>query len=195
MTNNVLAIHGAFSTPLIFGFLKRELHQFNWKFVDYPSQPDSIQSVLNRAQEFEAAGKAYHLVGHSMGGLIALSLSKQTWVKSITTIATPLGGIDLNPLQRWINRSQFLNDITGNSSFVKKLQAQMYPQPVQHIVTTKGFNPWLWEDNDGVVTLRSQRNWCTGSVIDIPANHSEVMLHGTTAQTLRDFWTLDTKQL
>jgi triacylglycerol esterase/lipase EstA (alpha/beta hydrolase family) len=193
MTYNILAIHGAFSTPLIFGFLKRELNQFNWKFVDYPAHPENIQEVLNRAIAFDPGLKTYHVVGHSMGGLVALSLSNLPWVKSITTIATPLGGIDLNPLQRWLNRSQFLNEITGNSKLVKRLQSQQYPQPIQHIVTTKGFNPWLWEDNDGVVTLRSQRHWCAGAVIEVSTNHSEAMMHTTTAQILRDFWTLDTK--
>ena len=193
MTNNILAIHGAFSTPLIFGFLKHELSQFNWKFVDYPLQPDNIQSVLTRAQEFEAGSSHFHVVGHSMGGLVALSLSSLPWVKSVTTIATPLGGIDLNPFQKWINRSHFLNEITSSSKLVKTLQTNSYSQPIQHIISTKGFNPWLWEDNDGVVTLRSQRSWCAGSRIEVPASHSEVMLHPTTAQTLCDFWTFDTK--
>lgn len=193
MTNDILAIHGAFSTPLIFGFLKRELSQFNWQFVDYPAHPESIQEVLDLAGAFETGQQSYHVVGHSMGGLVALYLAAQPWVKSITTIATPLGGIDINPLQRWINRSQFLNEISSTSKLVRRLQTQRYPQPIQHIITTRGFNPWLWEPNDGVVTLRSQRHWCAGTMIEVPANHSEVMMHTTTAQILRDFWTLDTK--
>jgi len=41
--------------------------------------------------------------------------------------------------------------------------------------------------NDGVVSVKSQRTWHTGAVVDIAANHAEVMLRPETVHYLRDF--------
>ena len=127
------------------------------------------------------------IVGHSMGGLIALSLGQEKSVSSIVTIATPLGGLDINLLQSYLSRSHFLSEIANNSKFIRQLHSQKISTPTLHLVTTHGFNPYIYEPNDGVVTVRSQMRWKCGEVHEIHANHSEVLLHEDTVNHIKNW--------
>jgi len=182
---HILAIHGAFSSPRIFNFLHSQLSKkYNWNFFDYRTQTSGLTDIIKSIK----IQTDVHVVGHSMGGLIALGISNQPWVKSITTIATPLGGVDVNFLQSYFTRSDFINDIASHGDFIKKLNQQTYSCPIQHIISTSGFSPWLFEPNDGVITLRSQRAISLGDVHEIAANHAEIMLDKETVKILDKFW-------
>lgn len=188
-TKNIVAIHGAFSTPNIFNFLKKELPQFEWNFVDYSKITSDINKLITTIlTDYKNSKKQHHVVGHSMGGLVALGLANQPWVKSVTTIATPLDGLEINILQSYLSRSSFLGEISTYSDLLKTIHEKTYHTPVQHIISTQGFNPYIWEPTDGVVTLRSQRGWHVGSSHDVSANHSEVMMMPETANILAKFW-------
>jgi pimeloyl-ACP methyl ester carboxylesterase len=182
---NILAIHGAFSSPRIFNFLHNQLSKkYHWIFLDYRNQTSGLSGIMNSIQNYDNV----HVVGHSMGGLIALGIINQPWVKSITTIATPLGGVDVNLLQSYWTRSDFINDIASHGDFIKRLRQMSNQRPVQHILSISGFSPWLYEPNDGVITLRSQRAYALGQVYEIDANHAEVMLDPETVKILDKFW-------
>lgn len=181
---NILGIHGAFSTPRMFNFLQSELHTHKWSFLDYRDKVSDIDSIIALAKKKQFL-EPMHLVGHSMGGLIALSLLQEPWVASVVTIATPLGGLDINLLQSYLSRSHFLSEIAHNSSFIKSIHSNKTKKPVLHMITTHGFNPYIYEPNDGVVTLRSQQRWSCGSTVEIEANHSEVLLHEDTVDSLK----------
>ena len=182
---NILAIHGAFSSPRIFNFLHSQLNKkYHWNFFDYRSQTSGLFSIIKSIPSYADV----HIVGHSMGGLIALGICNQPWVKSITTIATPLGGVDVNFLQSYFTRSDFINDIASHGEFIKNIPKKNYTCPIQHIISTAVFSPWLFEPNDGVVTLRSQRAFSLGKTIEIDANHAEIMLDPTTVKSLDTFW-------
>ena len=122
-----------------------------------------------------------------MGGLIALSLANHIDVDRLVTIATPLGGLDINYIQSYLSRSHFLSEIANNSKFIRNLHQQKITKPTLHLVTTHGFNPYIYEPNDGVVTVRSQTRWSCGQVIQIDANHSEVLLHEDTVNHLKNW--------
>ena len=47
--------------------------------------------------------------------------------------------------------------------------------PWLQIVTTSGNVPWLSKENDGVVTLDSQRHIKTIDLVEMPVNHYEVV--------------------
>ncbi|CAB4122400.1 Alpha/beta hydrolase fold-1 [uncultured Caudovirales phage] len=188
MSTSILAIHGAFSTPKIFNYLKREFRIYDWNFLDYKDTVSDINGLIARAARAYSQHAPCHIVGHSMGGLVGLALAHQPWVRSVTTIATPLGGLDVNLFQSYFSRSTFFNEISSYSDFVTGLHRREYAQPIQHIISTEGFNPWVYERTDGVVTLRSQRAWSAGPTYDVEANHSEVMLHPNTVTILKKFW-------
>lgn len=187
MIKNILAIHGAYSSPFIFNYLKKELPEdYNWQFFDYRKNVEGHMGSLID-QLTASINCEYHIIGHSMGGLLGLWLGENMAIKSITTIAAPLCGIDVTLLQTMMTRSPYIKEIAHNSRFVKSIHDQEYFMPVQHIISTKGYNPFIYEENDGVVTLKSQRGWAAGGVHEIPANHAEVMLHDDTVELVKDF--------
>jgi triacylglycerol esterase/lipase EstA (alpha/beta hydrolase family) len=131
MTTNIYAIHGAFSSPKIFNYLKNKIDQkYRWHFLDYQHETSGLADIISSIKPPASA----HVVGHSMGGLIALGLSTQTWVKSITTISTPLGGVDMNLLQSYLSRSEFVKEISSYGNFVSRLRNIVIDLPVQHLI-------------------------------------------------------------
>jgi triacylglycerol esterase/lipase EstA (alpha/beta hydrolase family) len=180
----VYAIHGAFSSPRIFNYLRYKIGSgFTWTYLDYQDITSGIQDIIANVTEQEYC----HVIGHSMGGLIALALANQSWVKTVTTIATPIGGIDVNIFQSYITRSRFVTEIASHGDFISSLKSQKITKPVQHLITTVGFNPFIYEPNDGVVTVRSQKISSFGDTVEMAANHSEVMLDPKTAHCIRHF--------
>lgn len=186
MREKIFAIPGAFSTPTIYNYLQLCLgREYAWESIDYSNDTANVQDIISRVKPGKGA---YHVVGHSLGGLIALSLSTQPWVKSVTTISAPLGGLDVNPMQRWFSRSEFLGEIRSGGQFVLDLQHTEPKVPTQHLVSVKGFNPYVYEPCDGVVSIRSQMAYSLGKVHQVESNHSEIMLSDHTVDLLRNFW-------
>lgn len=186
MTKKIIAIHGAYSSPVMFNYLRKCIKGYDWVFFDYHASVNGFQEICNTA--LDIITEDCHVVGHSMGGLIALWLAGDVRVKSITTIATPLNGLDVNLAQVYLSRSSFIKEVQAGSRFIRDIHAAGYPMPVQHIITTEGFNPYMNEPNDGVVTMHSQHAWRVGEVHEIAANHSEIMQHESTVKILRQFW-------
>lgn len=183
---HIYAIHGAFSSPTIFNYLKAQLDpQYKWHFLDYQKETGGLQDIISRACP---PTEPHHVVGHSMGGLIALALLNNSNITSVTTISTPLGGAEINFMQQYLSRSEFMSDINSSGEFIRGLQKSKPATPVQHIVSTAGFNPWIYEPCDGVVTLRSQRAFALGPVHDVASNHAEVMMDDRTVAHLKKFW-------
>lgn len=182
---SIYAIHGAFSSPAIFNYLIDQFGpQYTWQFLDYHNETLGILDVIKNAKLVEPA----HVVGHSMGGLIALGLINNEYVTSVTTIACPLGGIEISPMQKWYSRTSFVNDISSTGDFIKTIKNSVITKPVQHLISTCGFNPWMYEPNDGVIPIKSQRAYSLGSTHDISANHVEIMLCKDTVKLLQQFW-------
>jgi len=185
--SDIFAIHGAFSTPRMFSYLKNQLSDHTWHFLDYRDKISDIETIIETAKQHPFSKKV-HVIGHSMGGLIALALANEPWVLSVTTVATPLAGLDFNLFATYLSRSHFLSEISQNSKFIKQIHSQQYEVPILHIVTTHGYNPYMFEANDGVVSVRSQTKWSCGTTFEISANHSEVLLHEKTVETLTNWF-------
>jgi pimeloyl-ACP methyl ester carboxylesterase len=180
-----MAIHGAFSTPTIFNYARHKIKGYDWQLFDYSSNINDFIQVCERA--VDCITEPCHVIGHSMGGMIALYLAGHHNVKSITTIASPLDGLDVSMAQQYMSRSSFIRELRRNGNFIYELHRQAYPMPVQHIITTRGFNPYMFEDNDGVVSLSSQRGWSAGEVHEIAANHAEIMQHDLCIKLIKTF--------
>ena len=181
----IFAIHGAFSTPTIFNYARTKIKSHKWQLFDYSEDINDFQQVCGRA--IEAIAEPCHVIGHSMGGMIALYLAGHWQVKSISTIASPLDGLDVSMAQQYMSRSSFIRELRRNGNFIHDLHRQAYLMPVQHIITTRGFNPYMFEENDGVVSLNSQRGWSAGAVHEIAANHAEIMQHDDCIKQIKTF--------
>lgn len=186
MITSIFAIHGAYSTPKVFNYLKYRLgDNYSWKFLNYQDKVDDLEKIINSVVDLD---EPHHVIGHSMGGLIGLKLIHKPWVKSVTTISTPLGGVDLNIMQRYISRGSFLNDISDYSEFIRSIKQTKTSKPIQHLVSMIGFHPWMYEPNDGVITIRSQLTYSLGPVYKIDTNHIESVLSDKTRELLMNFW-------
>ena len=184
---HILAIHGAYSSPFIFNYMKKELPQnYEWQFFDYRKNPEGhMGPLIDQLQK--CIKDECHVIGHSMGGILALWLGESLAIRSITTIATPLDGLDISIFQAMLTRSPYVKEMAHGSKFLKHIHNQPYCVPVQHLITTKGYNPFIYEESDGVVTMKSQRGWSVGDIHDIPANHAEVMMHDDTIGLVKSF--------
>ena len=180
----ILAIHGAFSTPTIFNYAKVKIRA-DWQMFDYSADINNFERICERA--IAEINEPCHVIGHSMGGMIALYLAGHWQVQSITTIASPLDGLDVSMAQQYLSRSSFIRELSRNGRFIADLHRAAYPMPVQHIITTRGFNPYMFDDNDGVVSLTSQRGWSAGTVHEIAANHAEIMQHDECIKLIKIF--------
>jgi len=181
----IFAIHGAFSTPTIFNYAKSKIKDCDWQTFDYSADINNFEAVCEHA--VDTITEPCHVIGHSMGGMIALYLAGHHQVRSITTIASPLDGLDVGMAQIYLSRSSFIRELQHGSKFIRNLHEQSYPMPVQHIITTKGFNPYMFDENDGVVSLKSQRGWASGEVYEIAANHAEIMQHDDCMKLIKTF--------
>lgn len=189
MTKKIIGVPGAFSTPTIFNYLQITLCDYEWACVDYGANTDTFDQAQQFVGDFLSKEQdEFHLVGHSMGGMLALCCANNPKIASITTIASPLGGLEYSFWQHWFNNSCLVGDLYYFSQHVKKIHNQNYTQPVQHLLTIQGYNPYMSHQNDGVISLNSQRAWHAGTVHEITSNHAEVMLNPQTAQLLDDFW-------
>ena len=180
----ILAIHGAFSTPTIYNYAKHKIRA-DWQMFDYSEDINDFRRVCDRA--VDSITEPCHVIGHSMGGMIALFLAGHYQVQSITTIAAPLDGLDVSMAQQYLSRSSFIRELSRNGRFIADLHRAAYPMPVQHIITTRGFNPYMFDENDGVVSLNSQRGWRASTAHEIAANHAEIMQHDNCIGLIRDF--------
>ena len=116
MARKIFAIHGAFSTPTIFNYMKSKIRNHEWQMFDYS---DDINDFVQMCENAVAAvQESCHVIGHSMGGLIALYLAGHWNVKSITTIASPLDGLDVSMVQQYMSRSSFIRELSHSSRFI-----------------------------------------------------------------------------
>lgn len=182
---DVVAIHGAWSTPLCFGHLAAELDHHvrpnvqltrSSYFLDSMTLDeivDSVRLTLDNQQ------RPVTLVGHSLGGLFALKLHDHPKVKSIVTVSAPLAGIQLNRLAEvflyW--RCPQICKALPQSEWLQDTHYQTYTKPITAIVTDCGFHPAMWRQNDGVITVDSQTDWTPqdSTIIRVGYNHHEVL--------------------
>ena len=177
----MIGIHGAWSGPVSFNYLRSAVKS-RWLTLSYDPMLEDTDTIIDRlANDIRAP---CWLVGHSLGGVIALRLHDHPMVNGIVTVASPLAGLRLNLIQKVMSLSGILAEIASDSRCIRNMQAATYVKPVQHLIATTGFNPFIYEPNDGVLPLKSQTGWTCGPRVDIATNHYEIMLHEQTAAQL-----------
>lgn len=168
-----MCIHGAWSSPVSFNYLSTKVRG-DWIPCTY-SPDQSLSSIIDRLDSICDAPCV--IVGHSLGGVIALNLHDNPNVLGIATMASPLAGLQVGYLAKFMSRSGLICDVASDSGIMRATRTRSYSKPVLHLVSTQGFNPFIYEENDGVVPLRSQRDWHCGEVVDVAANHYEILQH------------------
>lgn len=186
-------IHGAWSSPACFNYLKDKINtKYETTDFSYDCQNSRLEEIVHSASELlyqtTRPGEQVVVVGHSLGGLVALALEKEPKVSRVVTIASPLKGIRMNRIvaEFLAYRAPILRHLVCGSSFLNKLHSDHYTKPLDVIVATRGFNPMIGEPNDGVLTIDCQEGWVppTARLSYIPATHFDVLQHEETVKQL-----------
>lgn len=189
---NIIYIHGANSSARSFKYIQKTLPAHNFLNIEYSVDVPlrvNISKIQNHIQE-EFAEQNVSIIGHSLGGLIAIGLhNKLNSLDKTITISAPFGGSKIVEYFRWIcPRYQMFEDVKSTSLVIKEIQRTVIKKPVLSLVTTGGGNPLLGEPNDGTVTIRSQKAIKGLNYINYDLNHFEVLLSDRIVNKIQDFF-------
>lgn len=182
-------IHGAWSSPACFNYLRDKLKdKYKTVSASYDCQQQSLDDIIKTIKktlyDLTEFDDNVIVVGHSLGGLLSLCLEKEKRVKRVITIAAPLDGIHMNKMVEWYLafKSPILHHIVSNSIFIKNIHTDQYTKPIDIFVATRGYNPMMNEPNDGVVTVEAQENWVpdTATITYVEATHFDILQHDDT---------------
>jgi len=181
----ILAIHGAWSSNTSFNYIKSHTKSKNWHLIDYDHGVDSWHDIV--AKSIGQIREPFIAIGHSLGGLIALQQTNDVLCKGIITLASPLAGLELNLAQLYLSRGTLLNKIVKDGSVMREIHNFAYNVPVMHLIAIKGYNPFIYEDSDGVLPIKTQTGWSCGEICEIAANHYEILQSDAAVNAIKGF--------
>lgn len=180
----IFAIHGAWSSPVSFNYLQTKI-KANWQFLIYDHSSETMEEIVDRARR--EIPKESIVIGHSLGGIIAMLLHESNSLKKSITLASPLYGLELNLVQLYFTRSKLIKQITRDSDAIRTMKSISYNKPVLHLIANRGFNPFIYEANDGVLPQRIQTAWSAGKMVEVNANHYEILQSCETINLIKEF--------
>ena len=168
-------IHGASATSESFNYIRSKLGA--GIDINYDSRngfENNLADMLSALQDT----KDIFFIAHSLGGIyslhIANAIPKQ--VLGAVTLSTPYGGAEVADVAKYfLPFSRLMRDIGPNSWVMKQADKIKIQHPWTNVVTVKGQSPFIVEDNDGVVTIDSQRHHEDMELVDVDYNHYEVL--------------------
>jgi hypothetical protein len=87
----------------------------------------------------------------------------------------------------YMSRASLISKIASSSRQVQEIHELNYQLPVLHLIANKGYNPFIYENNDGVLPLKVQTGWTCGPVAEIAANHYEILQSDATVDAVKGF--------
>jgi len=182
---NVIWIHGANQSSLSFEYLRQKTNFKNEILVNYSSMNrfhDNLDMITEQCQN-----KGPHFViGHSMGGLYALHLTKYLRVVGGVSISTPFRGSSTADWAKYIVPSYPLfKDIGRKSEAVKQANDIELDIPWTQIVSTTGSVPYHNGPNDGVCTIASMMSRPDMNHVEVNHTHYETMCSVQVAELVK----------
>jgi esterase/lipase len=183
---NVMMIHGAWSSRDSFNHITKMIEMYLESYVrhiiylEYNPNNESVYDAVQKAnKELSSDDTETLVIGHSLGGLIALHVSDHKNCYRVITMASPLSGIKINRMFRpfLYARAPILADIAPDSDFVRGLKKKTYEKRVDSLITTRGYNPLMTEKSDGVVSIETQEAWLPSTAVAtyVSNNHYEIL--------------------
>lgn len=188
---NIVFIHGANMSKLSFNYIGQKLNQHNAVFPEYHTQ-NGLENNIQEACDFikESLGnKSFTVIGHSMGGMVGLGVArKMPKCKKLITMSTPFGGSKLaNFMSMVMPYHQMFRDIRTSDPHLQNLIDEPTPVPSLCLVSTVGNSPFNMRENDGVVSIESQKELKGAQIIELPVNHYEILMFDSAICEIRKF--------
>lgn len=179
----IVWLHGAYSASDSFNYFRENRDWGPEIIVEYDANGDLLKITDEIKKRIEKRAKEpVNIIGHSLGGVIAVALANQGLeVNKIVTMAAPYGGLGAFWPPKTIGAELCsLNRITKTVA----VEHQFY-------VSVAGHNPWFVLQNDGVVTLTSQKAIKKANYIEVQSNHFEILLNKDVVSGVRKFLNIE----
>jgi len=179
-------IHGASATSESFNYIRSRLG--DGIAINYDSRngfENNLKDML--AQLADVTDIVF--VAHSLGGIYALHIANNIpdQVLGAVTLSTPYGGAEVaDYAQYFLPFSRLMRDIGPSSWTMRQVDKIKIQHPWTNIVTTTGKSPFMMADNDGVVTIASQRHHRNMELIEVAYNHYEVVLSDEVVKLIKE---------
>lgn len=181
-------IHGASATSESFNYIREHVHGKEL-LINYDSR-NGFEKNLDNMKEILSAQRDMFFICHSLGGVYALHLANEfsNQVLGAVTLSTPYGGAEVADVAKYfLPYSRLLKDIGPTSWAMKQAQTFKNIKNWTNIVTTSGSAAWIPAQNDGVVTVASQKKRSDiMNLIELECNHYEVVLNNVTIDIINN---------
>ena len=155
--------------------------------VEYDTSHKFNNNLEILAKEIMKLRGPYFIIGHSMGGLYALHLTKHVDVAGAVSISTPFAGSWTADWARFfVPAYQLFRDVGRRSIPIKEAQDIEIKVDWTQIVSTKGNVPYHGAQNDGVCTIKSMKSRKDMELIEVPHTHFEVMCSDLVVEIILD---------
>lgn len=184
---NIVYIHGASATAESFNYIREHLDCRDEIVLEYDSSRGFDNNLIEMQSALAGVDDMY-FVCHSLGGIYALHLTEHFGdrIRGATTISTPYGGAESADYAKYfLPFSRLLRDIGPNSLPIRRSRDIILTIPWTNIVTVRGNSPWMLQNNDGVVTVKSQRSRTDMELVELDINHYEVVLCQDTVDIIK----------
>ena len=181
----VVWIHGANQTGLSFQYLRSLTNFPNEIILEYDSSNKFYDNLEILAKDLKNKSQVYFIVGHSLGGLYAIHLTKHIVLVGAVTISTPFAGSWTADWAKFFVPSyQLFRDVGRRSSPINDAKSIHLNVPWTQIVSTSGGVPYHGGPNDGVCTIKSMKSRMDMELVEVPHTHFEVMCSDVVAQII-----------
>jgi pimeloyl-ACP methyl ester carboxylesterase len=184
----IVYLHGLNCSPTIFSHLHHQLPEHEPLFIEYDSfqsVEDSYKSVLSQIKH-----KKVSVIGHSLGGVIGMLIASRDngiTVEKLATISSPFGGSKAAMGARILfPRFKVFKDIDPKSEIINEVSKAKISHHLS-IISTGGSLPIMFDDNDSVVSVTSQRASQTKMKIEVESNHFEAVQNVETLRNIEKF--------
>ena len=177
----IVYIHGASATPASFTHIRqyvRDEFEIQDHLIEYKSDAGFAHNLAMMKEQLQDAERLF-FISHSLGGIYAIHLANYFKEETVggVSLSTPYGGCAEADFARYfLPFNRLMRDIGISSP--PMVEARNLPAPPNwtQVVTTVGQSPWIQDDNDGVVTIKSMRHRKDFDIVEMPLNHYEVVI-------------------
>ena len=178
-------LHGANATPKSWNYIRSQIG--DGIMISYNSGlgfKNNLEMMKSQLQDVENL----EFISHSLGGIYALHLADHfsDRVKCGISLSTPYGGVNVPMVARYyLYWHRLFHDIVPTAWPIATVNDIKLRWPWTNVVTVSGSMPWNLKPNDGVVSIESQRHRSDMELIDLDANHYEVVLSDQAVEIIK----------